>query len=167
MTRKFVELVRKRRVKEGSSSSGASVLGRVELWALRRSRSTRALMTLRLCRVFGTIPSSSVACPFCCFFDLPREKRRWRNPIAVAVESNKNKYHRGEHIPSCFPRRCRKRHEKRQIQTWRSVGVDVNILWWHWRRNAMASRQRTSSSGPVPDPWTAVLYRSLERDELR
>lgn len=60
MTRKFAELVRKRRVKEGSSSNGLSALGRVELWAFRWSRSTRALMTLRLCRVLGVTPWSSV-----------------------------------------------------------------------------------------------------------
>jgi len=112
MTRKFAELVRKRRVKEGSSSNGLSALGRVEPWAFRRSRSTRALMTLRLCRVLGATPSSSVACPFCCFLDLPREKRRWRNPIAVAVGSNRNKYHRSKHmaplVPSSPPQTTRK-----------------------------------------------------------
>lgn len=59
-------------------------------------------MTLKLCRVLGITPSSSVAFPFCCFFDLPREKRRWRNPIAVGVESNRNKYYESHHIPSGF-----------------------------------------------------------------
>ena len=112
MTRKFAELVRKRRVKEGSSSNGPSALGRVEPWAFRRSRSTRALMTPRLCRVLGVTPSSSVACPFCCFLDLPREKRRWRNPIAVAVESNRNEHHRRKHMAFGFHRRRCKRREK-------------------------------------------------------
>jgi len=167
MTRKFAELVRKRRVKEGSSSSGPSALGRVELWALPRSRSIRALKTLRLCRVLGVTPSSSVACPFCCFFDLPREKRRWRNPIAVAVESNKNKYHRSKHIPSCFPRSL--------LQTTRkALDTDMEECRSRCRHTLVAFAQkrdgleaRTSSSGPVPDPLTSVVYRSREQDELR